>query len=96
MLAGRCHALVPRCCPFLLPNFRGYNEVCQCWLRASTQCYLAQIIVTLFSLSTAKQLYEARRADLLGRAETLEERIREMEMDSQRQVAEAKAVAEER
>lgn len=46
--------------------------------------------------SATKQLHEAERADLLERAETLEGRIREMEVDSRRQVAEAKTVAEQR
>eukprot|EP00752_Nemacystus_decipiens_P011965 g10606.t1 len=41
----------------------------------------------------AAKSHEAERADLFHRVEALEERIREMEVDSQRNVAEAKAVA---
>lgn len=41
-------------------------------------------------------MHEAERAELSARAEKLEERIREMELVSARQVEEAKAVAEQR
>ena len=41
-------------------------------------------------------MHEAERVNLLERAQALEERIREMEVESQRQVEEAQAIAKRR